>query len=108
MVERIFFQVSVTKREAEIKLDNTNFYEKQKNYRSIMWLREGKDPEKMEAKYKKEKLDKEKERRKMRRKNMPKDKNNKMELIKNDTRFQNIEIKKKFKKKIIKTQKSSE
>lgn len=64
MVERIFLQVSVSKREAEIKLDNTEFYEKHKNYRHIMWIRQGLDPDEMEAKFIKEKKDKEKIRKK--------------------------------------------
>ncbi|GAB0100797.1 Probable ATP-dependent RNA helicase Dbp45A [Sergentomyia squamirostris] len=55
MVERIFMQVSVTKREAEIKLDNKDFEERKSNYRRIKWLQEGRDPEKEEARFQREK-----------------------------------------------------
>ncbi|XP_059613941.1 probable ATP-dependent RNA helicase Dbp45A [Phlebotomus argentipes] len=54
MVERIFMQVSVTKREAEIKLDNKDFEERKSNYRRIKWLEEGLDPEDEEARFQKE------------------------------------------------------
>lgn len=51
MVERIFMQVSVTKREAEIKVDNKGFEERKKNYRRINWLKKGLDPEEEEARF---------------------------------------------------------
>lgn len=43
-VARIFTQVSVTKREAEIKLDETNFYEKKETNKIKKLIMEGKDP----------------------------------------------------------------
>uniref|UniRef100_A0A1B0CK84 RNA helicase n=1 Tax=Lutzomyia longipalpis TaxID=7200 RepID=A0A1B0CK84_LUTLO len=55
MVERIFMQVSVTKREAEIKLDNKDFEERKSNYRRIKWVEQGLDPEEEEAKFQREK-----------------------------------------------------
>ena len=50
LVERIFLQVSVSKREAEIKLDNKDFDERAHNYRHKKWIEEGFDPDEMEAK----------------------------------------------------------
>lgn len=61
-VERIFMQVSVTKREAEIKLDNKDFDERATNYRRKKWIEDGLDPDAMERKIKKEKDDRIKER----------------------------------------------
>lgn len=49
MVERIFMQVNVTRRESEIKLDNNDFDERTQNYRRKQWILEGKDPDQMEA-----------------------------------------------------------
>lgn len=55
MVERIFMQVSVTKREAEIKLDNKDFDERATNYRRKKWIEDGLDPDAMERQMKREK-----------------------------------------------------
>lgn len=55
-------QVSVTKREAEIKLDNTDFDERAGNYRRKKWIEDGLDPDAMERQLKKEKDDRIKER----------------------------------------------
>lgn len=62
MVERIFMQVSVTKREAEIKLDNKDFDERATNYRRKKWIEDGLDPDAMERQLKKQKEDRIKER----------------------------------------------
>lgn len=53
-VERIFMQVSVSKREAELSIDNKDFDEKIENYRRKKWIEEGKDPDEMEAIWKRE------------------------------------------------------
>lgn len=53
-VERIFMQVSVSKREAELSIDNKDFDEKIENYRRKKWVEEGKDPDEMEATWKRE------------------------------------------------------
>lgn len=50
LVERIFMQVSVSKREAEIALDNKDIDERTHNYRRKKWIEEGLDPDEMEAK----------------------------------------------------------
>lgn len=50
LVERIFMQVSVSKREAEIALDNKDFDERTHNYRRKKWIEDGLDPDEMEAK----------------------------------------------------------
>uniref|UniRef100_A0A0C9R257 RNA helicase n=1 Tax=Fopius arisanus TaxID=64838 RepID=A0A0C9R257_9HYME len=44
----IFTQISVTKREAEIKLDETDFYEKKMINKRKKWILEGKDPDEIE------------------------------------------------------------
>jgi ATP-dependent RNA helicase DDX49/DBP8 len=49
-VERIFLQVNVAKREAEVQLDNKDFDERQHNYRRKRWMQDGLDPDEMEAK----------------------------------------------------------
>lgn len=48
LVERIFMQVNVTKREAEIQLDNKEFDARKERYRRQDWILEGKDPDQME------------------------------------------------------------
>jgi len=48
MVERIFMQVNVTRRESEMKLDNNDFDERAQNYRRKNWILEGKNPDEME------------------------------------------------------------
>merc|ERR1739838_68793 len=53
VVKRIMKQVNVTKREQEIKLDETNFDEKRNINRRKKLIMEGKDPEEEEKKYKK-------------------------------------------------------
>lgn len=50
LVERIFMQVSVSKREAEITLDNKDLDERTNNYRRKKWIEDGFDPDEMEAK----------------------------------------------------------
>lgn len=51
MVERIFMQVNVTRRESEIQLDNNDFDERAQNYRRKQWILDGKDPDEMENLY---------------------------------------------------------
>lgn len=46
----IFTQISVTKREAEIKLDETDFYEKKFINKRKKMIIEGKDPDEEEKK----------------------------------------------------------
>nr|AAA16339.1 DEAD-box protein [Drosophila melanogaster]CAA80804.1 DEAD-box protein [Drosophila melanogaster] len=58
MVERIFMQVNVTRRESEMQLDNNCFDERAQNYRRKTWIMEGKDPDQMEALYRKKQKDK--------------------------------------------------
>lgn len=55
-------QVSVTKREAEIKLDNKDFDERATNYRRKKWIEDGLDPDAMERKIKRENDERIKER----------------------------------------------
>jgi ATP-dependent RNA helicase DDX49/DBP8 len=47
-VMKILTQVSVTRREAEIKLDETNFYEKKLINKRKNLILEGKDPDEVE------------------------------------------------------------
>lgn len=44
-------QVSVSKREAEMKMDNNDFDERTHNYRRKKWIEDGMDPDEMENKY---------------------------------------------------------
>lgn len=43
-------QVSVSKREAEMTLDNKDFDERTNNYRRKKWIEDGLDPDEMENK----------------------------------------------------------
>lgn len=54
-VVKIITQVSVTKREAEMKLDETDFYEKKIINKRKNLILEGKDPDEEERKIKKQK-----------------------------------------------------
>lgn len=72
-ISKIFTQISVTKREAEIKLDETDFYEKKMINKRKKLIMEGKDPDEVEEmienqkkKRRKEELRKRKEEQKMR------------------------------------------
>lgn len=51
-VMKILTQVSVTRREAEIKLDETNFYEKKLINKRKDLILEGKDPDEVEEEQK--------------------------------------------------------
>lgn len=64
MVERIFMQVSVSKREQEMILDNKDFDERAHNYRRKKWIENGQDPDEMENKWKQEQKEKMKQRKK--------------------------------------------
>lgn len=64
MVERIFMQVSVSKREQEMVLDNKDFDERAHNYRRKKWIENGQDPDEMENKWKQEQKEKLKQRKK--------------------------------------------
>lgn len=66
LVERIFLEVSVARREATMQLDNKDFDDRIQNYRRKRWITEGLDPDEMEAKYRREQKKKLKERRKAR------------------------------------------
>lgn len=64
MVQRIFMQVSVSKRESEISLDNKDFDDRAHNYRRKKWIEDGVDPDEMENKWKQEQKAKQKQRNK--------------------------------------------
>lgn len=63
MVQRIFMQTSVSKRESEIALDNKDFDERAHNYRRKNWIENGLDPDEMENKWKQEQKSKQKHRK---------------------------------------------
>lgn len=44
-------QVSVSRREAELEMDNKDFDERKHNYRRKKWIEDGLDPDEMEDKY---------------------------------------------------------
>lgn len=56
-------QVSVSKREAEMELDNKDYDERSNNYRRKKWIEDGLDPDVMEDKFKKQQKDKERQRK---------------------------------------------
>lgn len=64
MVERIFMQVNVSKRECEMTLDTKDFDERAQIYRRKKWLENGDDPDEMENKWKQEQKTKRKQRKK--------------------------------------------
>ncbi|GLH15264.1 Probable ATP-dependent RNA helicase Dbp73D [Gryllus bimaculatus] len=66
-VARIFTQVSVTKREAEIRLDETDFYERKETNKRKNLIMEGKDPDEEAAKIQARRLKWRKEQQKKRR-----------------------------------------
>ncbi|XP_039295329.1 probable ATP-dependent RNA helicase DDX49 isoform X5 [Nilaparvata lugens] len=69
-VAKIFTQVSVSKREAEIKLDDSDFNEKKKLYKRKKMILEGKDPDEEEQKLEEKRKQFRKEQRKKLRKRM--------------------------------------
>lgn len=96
MVERIFMQVSVTKREAEIKLDNKDFDERATNYRRKKWIEDGLDPDAMERQLKREKEDRLKERiqnAKARRKAVQETDKEQAAKFGKDERFKQVQLK---------------
>lgn len=64
MVERIFMQVNVSRRECEMQLDNKDFDERAQNYRRKKWIEDGQDPDEMENKWKSEQKAKQRQRKK--------------------------------------------
>lgn len=64
MVERIFMQVNVSKRECEMALDNKDFDERAQIYRRKKWIENGQDPDEMENKWNQQQKDKRKQRKK--------------------------------------------
>lgn len=113
MVERIFMQVNVSKRESEMALDTKDFDERAHNYRRKKWIEDGLDPDEMENKWKQEQKRKEKERKKAQRefiakkKAMQVDDGEHTHLVNNDERFKNLDSEK-FKKKIKPTKANEE
>ncbi|XP_030246878.1 probable ATP-dependent RNA helicase Dbp45A, partial [Drosophila navojoa] len=102
MVERIFMQVNVTRRESEMQLDNNDFDERAKNYRRKTWIMEGKDPDEMEALYRKKQKEKLREiRRKRKQQRMEMNASEEGKAVLNDERFNTLDkarFEKKFKK----------
>ncbi|XP_052872709.1 probable ATP-dependent RNA helicase Dbp45A [Anopheles cruzii] len=103
LVERIFMQVSVARREAEMNLDNKDFDDRQQNYRRMRWTQQGLDPDEMEAKWCEEKETRAEARRERlkqenaeRRRREEELKNS--ALVANDKRFQAAVTDRKFKK----------
>ncbi|XP_035785210.1 probable ATP-dependent RNA helicase Dbp45A [Anopheles albimanus] len=113
LVERIFMQVSVARREAEMNLNNEDFDERQQRYRRVRWTQEGLDPDEMEAKWREEKEARAKERR-LRLKQENEERRRREEQLKEsvvakDCRFQKAATDKKFMKaKFVATEKLDE
>lgn len=89
-------QVSVTKREAEIKLDNKDFDERATNYRRKKWIEDGLDPDAMERQMKREKDARIKERidnAKARRKAAQEMDKEQAAKFREDSRFKGVQLK---------------
>ncbi|XP_017835344.1 probable ATP-dependent RNA helicase Dbp45A [Drosophila busckii] len=103
MVERIFMQVNVSRRESEMQLDNNDFDERAQNYRRKTWIMEGKDPDKMEALYRKKQKDKLREiRRKRKQQQEEAAASGEGQALLQDERFKTVDnarFEKKFKRK---------
>ncbi|XP_067630725.1 probable ATP-dependent RNA helicase Dbp45A isoform X1 [Eurosta solidaginis] len=106
MVERIFMQVNVTRRESEIKLDNNDFDERAQNYRRKQWILEGNDPDAMEQAFLKKQRDKIRAARQLRKQRQKEWAEKESELIQ-DERFKTVDALR-FKRKKSKTFKNSE
>lgn len=87
MVERIFLQVSVAKRENEVTLDNKDFDERAHIYRRKKWIEDDLDPDEMEAKWKNEKKDKFRKRKAENQKIYEKRKQQQLDVMQKDDRF---------------------
>ncbi|XP_075165514.1 putative ATP-dependent RNA helicase Dbp45A [Haematobia irritans] len=98
MVERIFMQVNVSRRESEIQLDNNDFDERAQNYRRKQWILEGKDPDEMENLYRKKQKDKIREIKKKRREQQKDRENQEGPALAKDERFTSVDVER-FKKK---------
>ncbi|KAJ6640720.1 putative ATP-dependent RNA helicase Dbp45A [Pseudolycoriella hygida] len=91
LVERIFMQVSVSKREAEITLDNKDFDERTHNYRRKKWIEDGLDPDEMEANRKKQQKANEKKRNQNFKKRIAERKVNSDTMAVEDERFKSVD-----------------
>ncbi|XP_036331117.1 probable ATP-dependent RNA helicase Dbp45A [Rhagoletis pomonella] len=107
MVERIFMQVNVTRRESEIQLDNNDFDERAQNYRRKQWILEGKDPDAMEEAFRKKQRDKLREARRQR-KERQKEWAKKEAALTQDERFITVDAKRFEKRKKSKTLKGND
>lgn len=104
MVERIFMQVSVSKRESEMTLDNKDFDDRAQNYRRKKWIENGDDPDEMENKWKDVQKQKQKQRKKAQKEYFAKRKleaetNETANAMQKDERFKNIATEKFVRKK---------
>ncbi|XP_055609213.1 probable ATP-dependent RNA helicase Dbp45A [Uranotaenia lowii] len=109
LVERIFMQVSVARREAEMNLDNKDFDERQHNYRRKKWIEQGLDPDEMEEKWKREKESRAEERKqRLRSENEERKRRAEQELAAVDDRFKDAVGSKKFKKRKFVSEKQIE
>ncbi|XP_005182432.1 probable ATP-dependent RNA helicase Dbp45A [Musca domestica] len=99
MVERIFMQVNVTRRESEIELDNNDFDERAQNYRRKQWILEGKDPDEMENLYRKKQKDKIKEIKRKRKERQNETQNEGPPALVQDDRFKDVNAERFQKKK---------
>ncbi|TMW43946.1 hypothetical protein DOY81_010978, partial [Sarcophaga bullata] len=91
MVERIFMQVNVTRRESEIQLDNNDFDERAQNYRRKQWILEGKDPDEMENLYRKKQKDKIKEIKRQRKERLEQLQDKEPTKLMQDERFKTVD-----------------
>lgn len=108
LVERIFMQVNVARRECEMTLDNKDFDDRAHNYRRKKWIEDGLDPDEMENKWNMEQKAKRRQRKKAEKDYLAKKKQEKDASIQSnvtaqiDERFANINKEKFERKKIAK------
>lgn len=112
MVERIFMQVNVSRRECEMALDNKDFDERAQNYRRKKWIENGDDPDEMENKWKMEQKAKRKQRKKaekeyLAKKKLEKEQSTQANSVQMDARFANVDKEKFTKKKKSKDESKS-
>lgn len=104
MVERIFMQVNMSKRECEMTLDNKDFDERAQNYRRKKWIENDQDPDEMEKKFNDEQKSKRKQRKKaekeyLAKKKLERESKPDAKLHETDERFANLKTEQFEKKK---------
>lgn len=104
LVERIFMQVNMSKRECEMTLDTKDFDERAQNYRRKKWIENDQNPDEMEQKWNDEQKLKRKQRKKaekeyLAKKRLERESKADAKLHEKDERFANLKAEQFEKKK---------